>query len=101
MPGMGYIQLSSWPKVLMKTSKQPKTTGFLQKTDGKALLLKITLTYFIKHRKVELETSSLLTTTVHDTGRYSAYYYIRKVNTNPATNHSTYNDDLPHTTVIQ
>lgn len=41
-----------------------------------------------------LEPSPFLTS-VHGTGRYSAQYQKTKVNINPATNLSIYNDDLP------
>lgn len=69
-----------------------------------APLLKTTPTQVIEHGDVELVPTFTVhyceCTTVHSTGRYSACYPRRKVNTNTATNTSVYSSDLSVTYTI-
>lgn len=65
-------------------------------TYGKALLLKMTVKYFIKPGEVKLvpTTGSTLMTSIHGTGKVLCIYHRKKVTTNPSTNPVAYSGDL-------
>lgn len=54
VPGMGYILLSQWPKGYHETPQTLQAIGWSPQPDGKALLLKTTLTYVTQCREEEL-----------------------------------------------